>query len=256
MKNYSWIFMKTKGIIFDFGFTLFEFKDASVENYLNSYKEGLNKTVERLKECQIIKDNEVEKLFIKTFIKERNDNFKNSMKTKCEFPTHTIFQSVMEKLGFEKLKPDYYQHLSDIYHSHEEQQWIPLKNTKKTLEILIENKNLKIAVLSNHPNHNSIENVLKKYKLLKYFDVIVTSAKFGKRKPDPKIFLYTIEKMGLTDPSSCVVVGDEYADIMGGHRVGLTPILYERKIKFPFEQEIEIKDYIKVSDISEILHYI
>ncbi|MFW9930495.1 MAG: HAD family hydrolase, partial [Candidatus Thorarchaeota archaeon] len=143
-----------------------------------------------------------------------------------------------------------------IYHSHEEQQWIPLKNTRKTLEILIKNKNLKIAVLSNHPNHNSIENMLKKYKLLKYFDVIVTSAKFGKRKPDPKIFLYTIEKMGLTDPNSCFVVGDEYADIMGGHRAGLKPILFERKVKFPFEQEIKIKDYIKVKDITEILNYL
>jgi HAD superfamily hydrolase (TIGR01509 family) len=248
--------MKFEGLIFDFGFTLFEFKDASVKNYLKSYKKGLDKSIVKLKEYKVIENKDTEKLFVNTFIRERNSNFKNSIKTKREFPTHIIFHSIIEKLGLRKLDHERYQELADLYHSHEEQQWIPLENTKKTLEILSNHKNLKMAVLSNHPNHKTIENLLMKYDLYHFFDIVVTSAKFGMRKPDPRIFLYTIKQMGLKDPSLCLIIGDEYADIIGGHRAGLKTILYKRMIRFPFEKEIKINDYIEISDISEILNHI
>lgn len=247
--------MKVKAVIFDFGFTLFEFKNASVENYLNSYSQGLSKSVEKLKNIRIIKDSEIEKSFIKIFRKERNSHFKNSIKTNRELPTRSLFQSVLEKLDLEKLKTHQLQELADLYHSHEEQQWVPLKNTRTTLERL-KKENLRLAVLSNHPNHSSIESILKKYNFLSFFDTIVTSAKFGKRKPDPEIFLYTLDNMGIKEPSLCFMIGDEYADIVGGHSVGLKPILYKRKIRFPFEKEIYLTDYIQVTDISEILSHI
>ncbi len=256
MEKYSWYNMKFEGLIFDFGFTLFEFKDASVKRYLESYKKGLDKSVLKLKEYKVIEDKDTEKNFIKTFFKERNSNFKNSIKTKQEFPTHLLFQSIIEKLGLRKLDYAHYQKLADLYHYHEEQQWIPLENTKKTLKTLSYYKNLKMGVLSNHPNHKTIENLLKKYELYHFFDIVVTSAKFGKRKPDPAIFRYTIEQMGLKDPSRCIIIGDEYADIIGGHRSGLKTILYKRMVRFPYEKEIKIKDYIEINDISEILDHI
>ena len=248
--------MKFEGLIFDFGFTLFEFKDASVKNYLKSYKKGLDKSIVKLKEYKVIENNDTEKLFIDKFNRERSSNFKNSIKTKREFPTHIIFHSIIEKLGLRKLDHEHYQELADLYHYHEEQQWIPLENTKKTLEILSNHKNLKMAVLSNHPNHKTIENLLKKYKIYHFFDTVVTSAKFGMRKPDPGIFHYTMKQMGLKDPSLCLIIGDEYADIIGGHRAGLKTILYKRMIRFPYEKEIEINDYIEINDISEILYHI
>jgi len=248
--------MKIKGLIFDFGFTLFEFKDATVEKYINSYKQGLNESVAKLKEYNLLKDNEIQNLFIKTFKKERSACFKNSRKTKIECPTSSLFQTVVEKLRLGKSDDEMYIKLADVYHSYEEKEWIPLKNTRKTLEILSKNKKVKMAVLSNHPHHRTIEKLLIKYDLIHYFDTIVTSAEFGKRKPDPEIFFYTLKKMGLTLPQFCLICGDEYADIVGGHRAGLKTILYNRKIKFPIEKEINIRDLIKIDDITEILDFI
>ena len=39
-----------KGIIFDFGFTLFYFDNPSVERYYECFKKGLVKSIETLKE--------------------------------------------------------------------------------------------------------------------------------------------------------------------------------------------------------------
>ncbi|MFX0136684.1 MAG: HAD family hydrolase, partial [Candidatus Hodarchaeota archaeon] len=130
------------------------------------------------------------------------------------------------------------------------------ENTKETLEKLAM-KSLKIALISNHPNHKTIKNMLKRHDLLKYFNVVVTSAKFGKRKPDPNIFYYTLKKMGLENqPNSVIMCGDEYADIVGAQRANLQSILLERKYKFPIEKEINIPNLKTIRDISEILDFI
>lgn len=248
--------MKIDGLIFDFGFTLFEFRNASIETYFECFRKGLRKSIEKLKETNILNNEEIIKQFSKLFKKKRTQYFKQSLKTKKEFPTSNVFELVLDELNLEKVNREIYFELADLYHSYEEKEWVPFKNTKDTLEKLSNFKNLKMAVLSNHPHHMTIINLLKKYDLMEFFNAVVTSAEFGKRKPDPDIFLYTLKKMGLEKPETCMVCGDEHADIVGGDRAGLQTILCKRMLRFPFEREINVPNYIKVNDISEILNHI
>jgi len=248
--------MKIKGLIFDFGFTLFEFKDASVEKYLECYKVGLVKSVNKLKISNIIKNEQDVEFIIKTFNRKRAKYFKESMKTKTEHQTTEIFKEILEMLNIKNLTPKFYEELANYYHSCELEEWYPFEKTAETLKKLKKNKEIKLAVLSNHPHHTTIEKLLIKYDLRKYFDAVVTSAEFGKRKPDPEIFHYTLKKMGLEDPKSCMICGDEYADIMGGYRAGLQTILCKRVYEFPYEKEITGPEYILINNISEIMDYI
>jgi FMN phosphatase YigB (HAD superfamily) len=62
--------------------------------------------------------------------------------------------------------------------------------------------------------------------------------------------------MGLKSPKYCMICGDEYADISGGNRAGLKTILCTRTFKFPFEKEVKDQEFIRVSDISEVIKYI
>ncbi|MFX0003287.1 MAG: HAD family hydrolase [Candidatus Hodarchaeota archaeon] len=255
--------MKVKGIIFDFGFTLFYFDNPSVERYYECFKQGLLKSIEILKEKQVWSEELSNESFVKKFAKQRQSYFIESIKTKNEFPTTLIFQRVLESLkgeniinDIEQIDEKIYNQLAETYHSCEEDEWEPFEKTRETLEILTKRK-IKIALISNHPHHQTIENMLKKHGLLKFFDFILTSAKFGKRKPDPNIFFYTIEKMGLKDHSNSVLMcGDEYADIIGAQRANIQFILLERKYRFPFEKEINISNLRKINNISEILNYI
>jgi len=255
--------MVIKGVIFDFGFTLFYFDNPSVEKYFECFKKGLLKSIQILKEKQVWNENLTNEAFIKKFSKKRQYFFRTSIKTKTEFPTSMIFQNVLESLKKEEiienldlLTETSYEELAELYHSCEEEEWEPFENTKETLEELF-TRNLKIALISNHPNHKTIKNMLRKHELLKYFNFIITSAKFGKRKPDPNIFIHTIKKIGLEDhPNSVLVCGDEYADIIGAQRANLQSILLERKYKFPFEKEIDVSNLRRISNISEILDYI
>jgi len=255
--------MKIKGIIFDFGFTLFYFDNPSVERYYDCFKKGLLKSIDFLKEKQVWSEKITDESFIKKFAKRREHFFRKSIQTKTEFPTTLIFQNVLESLiedqiidNIDQIDLDTYDRLAEMYHSCEEDEWEPFDQTKETLEIL-NKKNIKIALISNHPNHQTIENMLRKHDIAKFFAFIMTSAKYGKRKPDPNIFLYTVEKMGLRNQSNTVIMcGDEYADIIGAHRANLQSILLERKYKFPFEKEINMSNLRKIRNISEILDII
>jgi HAD superfamily hydrolase (TIGR01549 family) len=255
--------MTIKGIIFDFGFTLFYFDNPSLERYTECFRKGLLKSIELLKEKQVWSDKLSDETFLLRFSKKREQYWREGRKTKREFPTSLIYREIIESLQEENflnkmdhLDKNIYEKLADIYHSFEMEEWKPFPKTKETLEKLSKYKNLKLGVLSNHPSRNMVENSLKKYKLFKYFNAVVTSADIGKRKPDPETFFYTIEKMGLIENSDCLVCGDEYADIVGGDRAGMQTILCERIYKFPFEREIDVPNMLRINDISEVLDYI
>ncbi|MHA2281767.1 MAG: HAD family hydrolase [Promethearchaeota archaeon] len=255
--------MTVNGIIFDFGFTLFYFDNPSVERYNECFKNGLLKSIDFLKEKQVWNDNLSKEFFVKEFTKERAISWGESRKTKKEFPTSSIYKKIIKSLyeqnlmsSVDHLNEETYHILADIYHSFEMEEWKPFPNTKETLEKLSQHKNLKLGVLSNHPSHNMVKDSLKKYNLFKYFTTVVTSAEIGKRKPDPEVFFYTLEKMGLLDNSDCLVCGDEYSDIVGGDRAGMQTILCERIYKFPYEREINVPNMMKINDISEVLDYL
>jgi putative hydrolase of the HAD superfamily len=245
-----------RAIIFDFGFTLFHFSEASLKKYMDCYRRGLHKAVEVLKVMGVLeKKPEVQK-FIGKFNSLRTKYFKESMnRTNQEYPTSIIFEEVFNSMEIKNINKDIFKQLSSIYHSCEAEEWKPFKNTKETLETLSKKPELKLAVLSNHPHHDTIKKLIEKHNLMHYFDKVITSALFGKRKPNTEIFNYTIKKLGLKTEQrkDIIMCGDEYADIMGAYRAGLQIILFERKYKFPYEKKIPLQNIIKIQDISEIL---
>jgi HAD superfamily hydrolase (TIGR01549 family) len=247
-----------RGIIFDFGFTLFYFNEASLEKYLNCYKRGLKKSIEVLKGLGILKQTSEANKFMNKFNSLRTRYFRESMKTNKEYPTSLIFKQVFEFMNIKEFDQEFLNHLTSIYHSCEAEEWIPFQKTENTLKELSKIPDLKLALLSNHPHHNTIKNLIQKHKLLQYFDMVITSALFGKRKPHIEIFNYTVEKMGFKeqDKKHIIMCGDEYADIMGAHRAGLQILLFERQYKFPYEKEIPLANIKKIQDISEILNII
>ena len=258
--------MKVRAIIFDFGFTLFHFKNVSMKKYFDCFRRGMSKSINVLKQEKIIEDKgQMTEDFMKIFNKKRATYFKQAMKTKDEFPTTLLFKTTLDLLkekGYEiqeeKIKNNFLEKLAELYHSCEEEEWKPDEKTKFTLETLSKISNLKIGLISNHPNHKTIKNLLRDNEMNDYFDVIVTSAKFGKRKPNSDIFFHTLKRMGLTknDAEYCIMVGDEAADIVGANRVGMQIILKERDYEFPYEKEINIPNLTRIKSIEEVLQYI
>ncbi len=75
-----------------------------------------------------------------------------------------------------------------------------------------------LAVISNIISHQVIHYSLRRYGIERYFDPVITSAKFGWRKPNERIFLEAARLMNLP-PAACAYVGDTVSrDVVGARR--------------------------------------
>ncbi len=84
---------------------------------------------------------------------------------------------------------------------------------------------LRLAVVSNASEHHLIARVLERTGLDGYFDPVVSSADYGRVKPDPGIFRFVLDRWE-TAPEQCVMVGDTLdADVGGGQALGMRAIL-------------------------------
>jgi len=88
-------------------------------------------------------------------------------------------------------------------------------------------------------SHEVVISILRKAGLKKYFDIVVTSALTGIRKPDVGIFRYATSQFDIR-PQDAVLIGDsEHHDVEGGYAAGLRTVLISRKR----EPDATIADY-------------
>ena len=93
-------------------------------------------------------------------------------------------------------------------------------------------ENIRIGIVSNADGTVEIE--LQRSRVCQVGDgpataveVIVDSTVVGVAKPDPEIFRFALEPMGLR-PDQCIYVGDTYRyDVVGARRAGLQPVLLD-----------------------------
>lgn len=79
---------------------------------------------------------------------------------------------------------------------------------------------LKIGLISNVNSRGQVPTNLTQYNLKHYFDPIVLSSEYGRRKPDPAIFHYAA-RLANVPTGRCLYVGDRIArDILGARKAG------------------------------------
>lgn len=86
-------------------------------------------------------------------------------------------------------------------------------------------RDLRVGVIS---NNDEVADRIAELDVHHRFEVVVSPLTFGISKPDPEIFLRTMELLGLP-PERAIYVGDSYDnDVIGARAAGLTPILIDR----------------------------
>jgi HAD superfamily hydrolase (TIGR01509 family) len=84
---------------------------------------------------------------------------------------------------------------------------------------------LRLACVSN--NDGRLQAMVEAQGWADCFDVLVDSEKVGVSKPDPRIFDFALEGLGLP-PDQLVHVGDYYStDVVGARRAGVEGVLYD-----------------------------
>ena len=84
----------------------------------------------------------------------------------------------------------------------------------------IQKMGLKIGLISNVCSRGQVPVNLEQYGIRHYFDPLVLSSEYGRRKPDPAIFHHAA-RLANVPTSQCAYVGDRISrDIMGAQKTG------------------------------------
>ena len=101
---------------------------------------------------------------------------------------------------------------------------IPVDHARDLLEYLYKKYPLYAATNSSYDHQKKR---LTQSGFLQYFDDLFVSERIGAVKPEKKFFDVCFEKIGNTNPSEAVIIGDSItADILGGQNCGLKTIWF------------------------------
>lgn len=93
------------------------------------------------------------------------------------------------------------------------------------------NNQYRLGIVSNFAIPECVINLLRRYGLDKFFDVIIVSGAVNRRKPHLEIFQKALNALGLT-PREAVFVGDTMdADVQGAKAAGMKTIYIERRLQ-------------------------
>lgn len=105
---------------------------------------------------------------------------------------------------------------------------------------MFKKKNFKIGLASNS-SHNLIEVILEKLEIRSHFDVVSSADDVEKGKPNPAVYLYAAEKLGV-NPSECLVFEDSIVGITAAKNAGMKVVAVPAKEDFD-KPEFETADY-------------
>ncbi|HPH96638.1 MAG TPA: HAD family hydrolase [Anaerolineaceae bacterium] len=96
-----------------------------------------------------------------------------------------------------------------------------------------------LAIISNAADNDDVQKLVDKANLRPYFDLILTSAAVGIRKPQPQIFYEAMIRMDVR-PEESVMVGDTLgADILGALNVGMSSVWITRRANTAENREVQ-----------------
>jgi putative hydrolase of the HAD superfamily len=128
--------------------------------------------------------------------------------------------------------------------------WYPEDDAIPTLETL-KRRGFLLGLISNAADDENTQTLIDKGGFRPYFEFILSSAAFGKRKPHPAIFHAALEHFRVK-ANQAVMVGDLLeTDILGAHQTGMKSIWITRRAKNK-DTAIKVEPDAVVSTLREI----
>lgn len=128
-------------------------------------------------------------------------------------------------LPLEEIKQRYFEFFKQLF-STADYRSIFRADIVKIIEFAKQNQ-IKLAVASSSRLEH-IQNILTECGIIRDFDFIVSGEQFERSKPDPTIYRYTLEKLGV-QAESAVAIEDSFFGIQAAQAANIPVIAYEEK---------------------------
>jgi putative hydrolase of the HAD superfamily len=155
-----------------------------------------------------------------------NAELRAGINSRREGEAHWVFMETFRKLGIDQTKCIGIR--TSLTTAHQERHlWCEPDSEAATVLRHLKEAGVRIGVISNTEDGRVSES-LSLAGLASHFEFVIDSHLVGCSKPDPAIFHFALDQLGL-EPKTVTYVGDSYGyDVMGARSAGLHPILLDR----------------------------
>jgi len=209
-------------ILFDLGGTLIYF-DSEWPAVLPQLDQALLGALEAgglaLRETDFLERFEAD---MRSYYDQRDTEF-------IEYTTGYVVRTTLEKLGFEQVPEALIRQAVEAMYAVSQAHWQPERDAIPTLEAL-RRRGYRLGMISNAADDQDVQTLVDNAGVREYFEVILTSAAEGIRKPNPRIFQTALEALDGVQPERAAMVGDTLgADILGARNAGVFSVWITRR---------------------------
>lgn len=162
---------------------------------------------------------------MQAYYQERNTEF-------IEYTTQYILYSTLKEWGFGDTPDEVLTQALKDFHSVTQAHWLPESDAVPTLETLRE-MGYRLALISNAADDKNTQVLVDKAGVRPYFEMVLSSAAEGIRKPNPLIFQRALERLGVASDRAAMVGDTLGADILGAKNAGIFSIWITRRADTP-----------------------
>lgn len=213
------------GIFFDLGNTLLHFQGA----WPDVLRQADAQLLAHLTQQGFVLDPPT---FLQEFRARLNAYY---VQREAEFVEHTtayVLQTLLSDLGYPDTPRDALRPALRALYTASQAHWRLEDDTLPTLRAL-RAAGYRLGIISNAGDDEDVQTLVDKSDMRQYFDLVLSSAACGVRKPNPQIFSLALSQLGLA-PERTAMVGDTLgADILGAQHAGLYSIWLTRRADTP-----------------------
>lgn len=237
-----------KGIFFDLGNTLLHFHGAwpevmrQADQALLQHLQGEGFTLDSA-------------TFLAEFRTRLNAYYAQREAEFIEHTTAHVLKTLLADLGYPDVALETLRPALRALYAASQAHWLLEDDTLSTLQAL-QSAGYNLGIISNAGDDEDVQTLVDKAEMRQYFDLVLSSAACGVRKPNPRIFELALEHMGL-QANETAMVGDTLgADILGAKNAGLYSIWLTRRADTPANRDHQdtILPDAQISALSELLH--
>jgi HAD superfamily hydrolase (TIGR01662 family) len=170
--------------------------------------------------------------FVEDFYQRMSAYYRERDTEFIEYTVKSVLINILEERGFQAIPDKILTRALADMHLITQAHWIPEDDALTTLALLSQ-RGYRLALISNASDDPNTQVLVDKLGAREIFEVIISSAALGVRKPNPRIFQDALERMNLA-PEKAAMVGDTLgADILGARNAGIFSIWITRHAKTP-----------------------
>ena len=235
-----------KAIIFDLGNTLLYF-DGDLDEIRKAAARALLQSLR----CSGVNLSDE---FDVAFLERLNFYHQKREYDQIEYPARFILHELLLSWSNIRLPEEVLRKALGEHYSISQKYWKSVSDMEYVLDTL--NKwNYKLGIISNASDDADVQVLVDNAGIRDHFDIILTSAKAGVRKPNPYVFQMVLDRWGLTGKRVAMVGDTLSADIMGSKKIGMLSIWVTKHADMSVGSgnNLGMKPDFVISEIKELL---